>query len=493
MTSPFASKLVHLLKTFDADTLKSFEIWLQSPWCNTNKNLIKLVESLKKYHPNFEDAKLTKEKLFHKVLPNGKYSNRRVNNLLSEAFLSAQKFLIFHRFSQEESLQADLLTREWQGRHLKEWFFQDIEAEITRLEAVPVKAWEDHLMLLWLHRRVYHHPDQNVRIQRGLEPLMNIEKHLDLSYLLEKATIINEKIFRNRLIRGEEHDIEAALQTWRSNSEQYKDHPAIQLYRIRFDYQEANLFSKYQEVKAYFFDHLDQLNEKEKKVHLLSLVNDTSALIKKGLVDITALLPLYQLGLKTGALINQGKITLSTYSTTVVASNTKGSFDFTQQFIEQYTALLKNDIQEDSANWAWAHTAYWQRDLNTSLNILLKADFKTTFFQYTGRVLNTQVYFDLYLQDDSYRSYLFNYFDNFEKWLNREKKWADSHKSSFLHFVQKARRLARYYGELDFSAKKVKGLLEDISNIQALNWLQQKQREVLELKLQNHPREQKVR
>ena len=99
-----------------------------------------------------------------------------------------------------------------------------------------------------------------------------------------------------------------------------------------------------------------------------------------------------------------------------------------------------------------------------------------------SRVLATQVYFDLYLKDDSYQSYLFNFFDTFEKWLGREKVWSKAATTSFLRFVQKCRTLARYYKDPDTDPEKVAKLLDDEHNIQALNWLNQKKEEVLGLK-----------
>lgn len=92
------------------------------------------------------------------------------------------------------------------------------------------------------------------------------------------------------------------------------------------------------------------------------------------------------------------------------------------------------------------------------------------------------MYFDLYLKDDSYQAYLFSFFDAFEKWLGREKVWSGSARTSFLRFVQKCRQLARYYGDADFKPDKVKKLLDDERNVQALNWLNQKKEEILRLR-----------
>ncbi len=130
MLTSFTSKFTRLLQTFTPAELKSFETWLQSPWSNTNKNLPRLLARLKPYYPEFSDQKLSKEKLFRQVLPDGKFSDRRMNNLLSEAYLAAERFLAFQRFAGEDGLQQSLLAQEFLERHLDDWFFRMAHQEI---------------------------------------------------------------------------------------------------------------------------------------------------------------------------------------------------------------------------------------------------------------------------------------------------------------------------------------------------------------------------
>ncbi len=481
MSSVFSTKFVRILQTFDEEERKAFEAWLQSPWCNSNKNLIRLFAKLQRYYPDFDDPKLTKEKLFRQVLPDGKFSHRRMNNLLSKGFLAAQEFLLHRRFSREEGLRNSLRAEEFQGRYLDDWFFREVDKEMGRLEAKAVKDWEEHLALFRLYRMAYHRPSQDARMRPGGSPIREMGLQLDLLYALEKAAIINEKLSRNRLIRDENHDVEAELRKWDAVSQGIQ-HPSIELYRMRFAYTEENRFEQYQELRTALLEHIGQLNQKEQKLHLLSLLNDTMSFIKSGRLDITESLPLYQLGLETGVLLHQGKLTRNTYTAIVVASNTKGTFEFTDHFIETYTKHLDEKVRGDCCHWASAHTAYWKRNLEKCLDILQKHSFKAPYFQMIGRVLLTQVYFDLYLEDDSYGPYLFSFFDTFEKWLAREKVWSKAAKTSFLRFVQKCRALARFYADVNFSSGKVEKLLEGETNIQALNWLSQKKEEVLRLR-----------
>ncbi|MEN0049639.1 MAG: hypothetical protein AAF806_21440 [Bacteroidota bacterium] len=481
MSIIFASKFVKTIKTFSEAELKSFDTWLRSPWCNTNKNLIRLLEKLRKYYPTFDDRKLTKEKLFQQILPKGKFSDRRMNNLLSEGYLAAERFLIFQKLDRNTRLQKELLAEEWQDRDMEQRFLKASHKTIQQIDEIPIKEWEDHLDLYRYHRQLYHHPNQNHRIQKGAAILTKMDEELDLLYLLEKATILNEKRFRNRILQNENHETERDLQLWLQATEDLQ-HPAIQFYKMRFAYTDEHFLEQYWALREAFMEGYGELGIKEQKAHLVYLLNDTSLLVKMRLVSSTDSLPLYKIGLKTNALFVKGKISYNTYTTIVGASNTKKTFEFTEQFIMKYTSKLDEKFQDDCLIWAKSHTTYNQKKLDESLSLLIGHEFKNSYFQLISKILNTQIYFDLYLNNESYESYLFSYFDSFEKWMMREKNWSKTNKISVIRFIQKCRKLSKYYANIDYPKNKILTLFEDNENVQSLLWLRNKQKEVLNKK-----------
>jgi len=481
MNNFFAAKYFKIIQTFSEEELKAFDLWLRSPWCNTNKNLIKLLEKTKRYHPTFDDKKLTKEKLFKKILPKGKFSDRRMNNLLSEGYLAAERFIIFQNLTKDENLKKDLLTKEFQNRHLEDWFFRDVNNEIARLEDKEIKDWEDHLDLLRLNRRVYHHPNQNPRMQPGGKTIVKMGEQLDLVYLLEKAAIINEKNSRNRILKNENYQVLEDIKKWRIASEGIEN-SSIKLYIKRFEYTEENRLEKYFEIRSFFLKKVKVLNKKEQKIHLFSLLNDTAILIKKGIIEITEYLPLYKLGLETRVLIHHDKISINTYISIVVASNTQGNFSYTKNFIQSFTEKLDKNSQTDAYYYAKAHTSYYEKEYEKCLDFLLQHNFRIKVFQLVSRILTTQVYFDLYLQDTSYQDYLFNYFDSFEKWIVREKFNSQYIKKSYLNFIQISRTLAKHYSSINLKIEKINSLFNSEKNIQAYKWLSSKKDEIIDLK-----------
>ena len=481
------SKFITIIQTFSEDELKSFDQWLRSPWCNSNKNLVKLLEKISKYHPDYNNRKLTKEKLFKQVLPNGKFSDRRINNLLSEGYLAAERFMVFQNLTKDENLKKDLLTKELQNRHLEDWFFRDVNKEIVRLEEKEIKDWKDHLDLLRLNRRMYHHPNQNSRMQPGGQTIVKMGKELDLVYLLEKAAIINEKIFRNRILKNENHEIKDELNKWRVASKDV-NHLSIDFYKIRFKYTEKKMLERYFELRELFLKRYNEVNEKEQKSHLISLLNDTTLLIKRGEIDFSENLTLFKIGLKTGAFLNKGKISVQRFATIIATSNYTEDFNFTDQFINDYIDKTELTFQKDAFYWAKAHTEYYKKEFEKCLDYLIQHQFKNTYFKLLSKVLTTQVYFDLHLKTINYQPFLFNYFDSFEKWVTREKFRSAFIKKSYLRFIQISRQLAKYYSDTDIQKGKLEDIFIQEKNIQAYKWLVQKRDEIYMLKNKGIPK-----
>jgi len=483
MTTVFTSKYFEILKTFSEADLKSYDSWLHSPWCNSNKNLVVLLQKIKKYFPDFENDKLTKERLFKQVLPKGKYSDRRMNNLLSEGYQAAEKFIIFQKLSKDKKRQKDLLSQEFQSRHLEDCFFRDIHKEITRLEEKEIKDWEDHLDLLRLHRRVYHHPTQNTRMIPGGETIVRMGEELDLVYLLEKAAIINEKIARNRILRNENHEIEEELDKWKNACENIQ-HPALDLYKMRFAYTEDKRAEQVFTLRDAFFSGYEKLNLKEQKIHLISLLNDFATLVRNKILPFESNLTLLKLGLKTGIFLTENKLPLTIFYAVVKSSNFSKDFIFSEKFIAQYVPHLKETLQQDAANWAKAHAAYYQKEYLKAIDFLNLIETKYFTIQFNSRILKTQVYFDLYLTDSSYYDYLINYFDTFEKWTYRDKFHSKMIKNSSLKFIQKCRELEKCYSMTKFNKEKIENLFKNEGRIEALPWLKIKQKQIIELRSQ---------
>ena len=464
------------------DELKDFIRWLKSPWCNSNKNLPRLVEQLLKLHPDYDSRKLTKEKLFLQILPNGKYSDRRMNNLMSEGYLAGERFIVFQNLEKDIQLQSNLLSQEFEKRRLDLWFYKTADEFIHELEEKTIKEWEDHLELAKMYRRIYHYPNQDPRTQTRKQTITRISDELDWVYVLEKAAIINEKIFRNRILQNENHDIELELKKWET-AYQTLQHPALEMYKKRFEYVESEMQSQFFDLCAYFFEHFEKISFREQQSQLFSLLNDAFYLRRKRELQLSDIFPIYKFGFKNDLFLLDGIITRVTYTTAIVISNSLEDFDYSMHIIKHYSQHLSGEIRNDAINWAHAHTYSKKEQFEECLETLLSHDFRIIYFQRIIRVLTLQTYFELYLNTpDSYLEYLLSYCSAFEKWIQREKRLSKLLKASYFKFIQKCRAMVKIHSAVEFSEKDLKELLQHTNNIEAIDWLLSKQQQILQIK-----------
>jgi hypothetical protein len=120
------TKLVTLLRTFSKQEMKDFGKFISSPYFASGRNIKPLYNILKKYHPKFDSPHFTDEKIFKKINPGKKYessgSGRSFRVLLSEMFVSAEKFLQVQNILNKGSFKKIILLEEFRRRKLYESF-----------------------------------------------------------------------------------------------------------------------------------------------------------------------------------------------------------------------------------------------------------------------------------------------------------------------------------------------------------------------------------
>jgi len=259
---------------------------------------------------------------------------------------------------------------------------------------------------------------------------------------------------------------------------QKSKHPAISLYKKRFEYEQDNLLENFQAIKNQYFENEYLLNIKDRKIHLISLLNDFKYLRAKGLLNIVDSLPLFKEGLRTNVLLHNGVISTSMFVTILSASNTAGDFEYSRYFLKVYCNTLEPNTRMDGKTFGTAHTLNKEGKHEAALDILVDHEFEVIFFKITGAILKLQLYFELLLKDSSYESLLFNFAHTLEKRLYRREDFSRSNVTGYIRFVQKTTKLAKIYLDVDFKENKLEILLSDKTNTQAINWLLSKGEQV---------------
>jgi hypothetical protein len=131
----YTNQLTELLKSFTAKELMRFGKFLNSPYFNNRKMMLKLFTVLKKYHPDFENKNFTKEHLYKLVYKNAEYNDSTFRNLMSDLLKLALQFLKYENIEKRESESSFFLTNEILYRNPQTLFLNQmayIEHNINR-------------------------------------------------------------------------------------------------------------------------------------------------------------------------------------------------------------------------------------------------------------------------------------------------------------------------------------------------------------------------
>lgn len=129
------SKLINILRTFSKSEMKEFEKLAASPFFNKGRNYIPFLRELKKFHPKFEDEKMTSEYIYSKAFPGKEYNKQVAWNMNSALFSMAEEFLMHVTLKTRKFTRNNLIEDEYYYRKLSKLCYQKIDEMEKDLES----------------------------------------------------------------------------------------------------------------------------------------------------------------------------------------------------------------------------------------------------------------------------------------------------------------------------------------------------------------------
>lgn len=435
------SKLIASLKLLSLLELKSFDRWLQSPWCNSNKKAHQLFQLLKKAYPDFLPTNLLRTELFQQLYPTKKYNDRWLRNLMADLNKQTLQFLIHEALKQEEVLPKILLAKVYERRHATERLLK-LAAQLNKdLEAKKNKAWEEYLYHCLLNDLLYYLPETTNRWKAANHPLHKADANLDQFYLLGKWRYRSEFVERTVALREEETEL-IELEVLQQIAAQHSM-PVLKLYEQKLLEGKEMTEVQFDDLQEKLFKQLDILSFKDQKILYYYLLNMLIRICLRGKSHLfEKLFKLYQVGIEKQLIIHFDRISDKTYTNIVTLGNNLQQFGYVQVFIESQTVLLKKEKQLDGQIWAKAHWHFNQQDFRTAIDLLWSHKFVTPLFEIQGRFLLLQAYFEALRNDDTYLDLFLAYVEAYKKFVQRDKNLADQRKKAYLLFIKYTAKLA---------------------------------------------------
>lgn len=356
------SKLIQVLKTFTKDEWKGYEKLVASPFFNKGRNLMPFVKALKKFYPEFNNLKLTKEYVYTEV-----YKDRPYNNNTMKAVLSA-----LHEMATEYLFQKTINGGFLQEKYLYLSF--ELDSRFLRNEALNFIIESDMLWEKYGIDEHYFRGKTYTEILKMSLLLNNDEQKLVTMHTLNKADystfyyissitkalknmIANKFTFNADYEKSDAYkflktiDIDSAIKIFKSKQSEYRSTILVYLYALKSLLIPGSEES-YMSFRDLFFEGINEFSNNE-KYDLFTTLTSVIQILSIG--DYrrfsSELFGLYRLRLEKKAYKHEGSkyfpiiIFRSTFHSAVNAGEMKWAVDFTKKYINELNPVYRKSIK----------------------------------------------------------------------------------------------------------------------------------------------------
>ena len=472
---------IQLLKILDRKEMKALSKWLHSPWCNSTRQLIALFQILQRYSPTFSSPELTKVRIFAELYPGKEYNDKVCRNLLGKLSGQIREFLVMQQLRGNEQAFRQALIKEYLERGKSEWFIKESETRLRQFGLGVSSSWEDRLEHLLLNEGLYFSLLTTFRQKKANGPLSRADSALESFYLLGKLRFLNEALERQKKFGHEDSALDfdfKAFSRQHNIEERAAEDPLVDIYYHRFLNKDLPLRMQFDSLDGDLRKYVDSLPHKDQRNLFLYLLNDAARLSQTGDTEILSkTLELYKFGIDKELLLEQKRITESTFLNIVSLAAGLGDFEFLDRFMDTHLCKLPSSSVTDARVWAEAKIAYENHDIEKCITELKDYTFQGFVFTYRGRFLLLQAYFEQFLLDDSYFPFFNSFCRRMESNMRNEKRLSKKRRIAVIKFTQYIRKIARWKDGIRGPMEKLDRIavsLEEERNIQGKYWLQAK-------------------
>jgi hypothetical protein len=458
-------KLQEILKSFSAWEFRRLGDYVQSPYLNTNKQLISFHQLICKQYPHFLSESFDKKNLFKNLFPKERYEDKKMRYLFTDYTRILEKFLVDESLDRDASLQQQLLRKELAARNCSKSYR-------TKVKNVEHAETEDADYFLQKYQTEYTHLDLWISKQKRKQE-QNIEaviENLDRFYLAKKLELSCAVQNLHNVLAVDYNNPFQKEVLGLLKEHEYGQVPIIAIYH------QVLLTLTKENEERHFQKLLDLLLQHERKISLRQLreiyqsaMNYCIKKINKGNSGyFKTLFEIYKVILPKKILMRGGFLPQFDYKNIVTISLRMKELAWARTFIEEYKPALRKEDRENAYLYNLAHWHFHNREYSKALSLFQRVKFTDIYYQLDTRSILLKTYFE---QDDL-ETFLYHA-SAFRTYIRRNKLVSEYQRTSYRNFIRFAGQLLRASGnEKKISA--IKNEMEKRKHVADMNWLLQK-------------------
>ncbi len=475
------SKFIDILKTFTPEELKHFRDFVHSPFHNSNKNVIKLYDIIRKYNPQFESPSIDKEKLFRKIYPGKKYNDTVVRILLSDLLRLAEEFLIQIRSKREPFGEYLYLLEELKDRSLDSLYKTNFKYTSDILE----KMDDTRTKYFSKFELEVINVDYYLRKDRQQEITGNVLERIEnLIYftLIELVRNIHDLIINERTYNAKfefniayeflnNFNFEAILEKLRINRTVHYSIILIN-YNLLMALMEEENEIRYDNLKQSIDEGFSQMSNIE-KYHILHHLEScclnrmkyNANKYRKEIFNV------YNLMLPSNAYsYHTGEMTAQRFKNILVAAINLNELEWTEKFAEEYSGKVQQEYRESMFFFSRALISFCKKNYSDALENINKVRYDYFILKLDVKSWTLKIYYEL-----KYFEQAFSMMDSYRHFLSKNKSLSPDVKERHLNFLKFAGELFKFGTEKrNGQISGFKNALNNTGNVVHKEWLFEK-------------------
>ncbi len=436
----YGSKLLDVLACLEAGEWKELEVFLKSPYFNRNPDLLRLAMLLKKEAPGFKEERVDRYLLMRKLFPKRALEDKEIRYLMSSLLKLVERFLGQQVYETKPLLGGSHVLEACEARNLKKHYRQQLRQLEKLTESHPYR--DEHY---YYHRFLRADVETRYFHRQGVRTydhnLQETVDYLDEFYLITKLRLTCELINRQNILSAS-YDIRLVDELLGYlEGYDFEKVPAIAMYyHILRLLTAEDTHPHFQSLKGLMVNNFHLFPEHSQKEIFSYAQNHCIKQIKNGVTAYhEELFGIYQEGLKTGLLIEEGVLSPWKFKNIVSNGLGLGKFEWVENFIDTFNGKILEEFRETALVYNRAHLYYHQGRFSEALKTLNTVEFSDIFYALGTRKIMLMIYFE----QEEVES-LLSLVSSFKLFLRRNKLISEGNRRAYLNFVNLVQALFRY-------------------------------------------------
>ncbi len=468
------SALIQYIRRLNAKDLREINKFVRSPYFNTQKELVLLLDYILDSLSPSAKKRISKEKAFAILFPQKPYQEKKLSYIMSDLLRLIKRYLAISVAEQEQAQQQLYLCRALRQRRMQRQFLQELENAHKKLKKQKLRNAEYYYNNYLLKQEELGYTIVNLdHRQSGTDLLEKVSNSLTTFYITE---LLRQgcDILASKSLKSHDYNLDLLEEVLRYIAKnEIAQIPAVSIYYHNYqafkalENEEMEISEgHFKSIKTNIQHYWSSFSAQEIRDIYTLAVNYCIQRLNRGDRNyIKEAFDLYRSGLENQVWLENGILSVHTYKNIARLGIALQEEAWVKGFIEDFKNNLPPKERKQYWQYNLAYLFFQKGDYANAMELLRQVEFKDVLNNLDTRRMLLRCYYEL--EETFALEYLL---DSFQKYIQRQKN-IGYHKNNYLNLIRFVRKKLQT-SPLD--KEKLKKLAQEIYQTEQVaekNWL----------------------